>query len=289
MLLINAELLAEIDTEFEKAVKNNSQIKRLYQKIRDGTATFRDTQDFAITLGKDLSSAFRQKITVEGLPEGKMTFSIASEVVKPELVKGYDYTASYFNEVQKSIYEAKKLRINGAQPDLMENRLDGFVEKLTSDTYDNVGWLLDDPAYIVNYLEAVVDTGIKNNVGTLAQAGIRSRIVREIEGGACPWCVALAGNYDYGEEPDDVYRRHRDCHCKVTYEIPEGFRQDTWSKNWFTDNPNYEWEVQQRKAFEKVVGSKTFKKTTVSSGRYVPRQKLTPEQAKQLEQILLSQ
>lgn len=267
MLLINAELLAEIDAEFENAVKNNPRIKRLYQKIRDGTATFRNTQDFAITLGKDLSSAFRQKITVEGLPEGKMTFSIASEVVKPELVKGYDYTASYFNEVQKSIYEAKKLRINGAQPDLMENRLDGFVEKLTSDTYDNVGWLLDDPAYIVNYLEAVVDTGIKNNVGFLGQSGIRAKITRTIDGNACPWCMNLAGTYDYGDEPDDVYRRHRDCHCSVTYEVSDGFRQDVWSKKtWGVDNA-----AERRKQFA------------------VTQTRLTPEKAAELEQILLSQ
>jgi hypothetical protein len=283
MRLINAELLEAIDDELENAVKNNKKIAALYKRIRDGTATFQNAADFAVLIGKDLSEAFGKHIVAEQLPNGRMTFSIASEVVKPELVKGYDYTSSYFNEVQQAMFKSKKLNIKGAPPDLLEDRIDGFIEKLTSDEYEKVKWILEDAAYIENYLEAVVDTGIKNNVGMLAQGGIRPKIVREVDAGACPWCMNLAGEYEYGEEPDDVYRRHRDCHCRVSYEIPNGFRQDAWSKNWFADNPNYEWEVQERKVLDK-----NLKKRTEKSGRYVPKGTLTPEQAKRLEEYLLN-
>ena len=282
--MINAETLEAIDKELDSAIKRNKRLQRLYQKVRDGTTDFRNAQQFAIELGKELSSAFKMNIAVEELPNGKMTFSIANEVVRPELVKGYDYTASYFNEIQQNMFKARNLNINGANPDLIESRIDGFVEKLTSDEYEAVKFMLDDPAYIVNYLEAVVDTGIKNNRGMLAQAGIKSRLIREVDGGACPWCMNLAGDYEYGEEPDDVYRRHRDCHCKITYEFKDGFRQDSWSKNWFTDNPD--WQLEKKKRIEWSDISNAYEKRDITNMRYVAKGKLTQAEAKRLEQLL---
>ena len=287
MLLINAELLEAIDKELDSAIKRNKRLQRLYQKVRDGTTDFRNAQQFAIELGKELSNAFKMNIAVEELPNGKMTFSIANEVVRPELVKGYDYTASYFNEIQQNMYKAKNLNIKGANPDLIESRIDGFVEKLTSDEYEAVKFMLDDPAYIVNYLEAVVDTGIKNNRGMLAQAGIKSRLIREVDGGACPWCLNLAGNYEYGEEPDDVYRRHRDCHCKITYEFKDGFRQDSWSKNWFTDNPD--WQLEKKNRIEWSDISNAYEKRDITNMRYVAKGKLTQSEAERLQELLLNQ
>ena len=266
MLLINAELLESIDTEFERLISTNPRIRSLYKKVEKGRANFNDSSNLAIQVGHALSSSFKTNISPEMLPDGRMSWNIANEVVRPEIVKGYDYTASYFNKVQNAVYKSKKLNIKGAKPDINESRINGFMEKLSSDDYEKVSWLLEDPGYIVNYMESVVDTGIKNNVGMLGQAGIRSKIVREIDGNACPWCVSLAGEYEYGEEPDDVYRRHRDCHCKVTYSIPEGFRKYVWSKKpWGVD------DAENKKQFK-------AKKT-----------QLTPTEAKRLEQLLLNQ
>lgn len=52
--------------------------------------------------------------------------------------------------------------------------------------------------------------------------------------GCCEWCSKVAGRYAYGEEPDDIYRRHDNCGCSVTYENGRK-RQDVWSKR--------EWEA----------------------------------------------
>jgi len=44
----------------------------------------------------------------------------------------------------------------------------------------------------------------------------------------------MAGRFEYGEEPDDIYRRHDNCDCTVTFENGRK-RQDVWSKR--------EWEA----------------------------------------------
>ena len=266
VLLINADTLTAIDESFNQAVKNNKKVQRLYKRIRDGTATFVDAGDFAKEIGTVLSAAFKEHISVEILPDGRLTWEIGNEIVRPEILKGYDYTAGYFSDVQSALFKEKGLNIKGVPPDVNEDRIDGILTKLYSDTYDKTGWILEDAGYLQNYFESVVDTGMKNNVGMLAQSGIRPKIVREVDAGACPWCMNLAGTYDY-PTTDEVYRRHRDCHCRVTYEIPNGFRQDVWSKReWYVDE-----QVEARKRFQ------------------ITQTKLSPERAKELEEILLNQ
>lgn len=284
--MINAETLSDIDNSFNNAVKTNKKIKRLYKRIRDGTATFTDAGDFAKEIGTVLSAAFKEHISVEILPDGRLTWEIGNEIVRPEILKGYDYTAGYFNDVQSAMFKKKKLNIKGVSPDVSEDRIDGILTKLYSDTYDKTGWILEDAGYLQNYFESVVDTGMKNNAGLLAQSGIRSTLTREVDGGACAWCMNLAGTYEYGEEPDDFYRRHRDCHCRVVYEIPEGFRQDSWGKNWFADNPD--WQLEKKKRIEWSQMSNAYEKTDITNKRYVATGKLTQEQAKRLEEILLN-
>lgn len=87
-------------------------------------------------------------------------------------------------------------------------------------------------------------------------------IVRTTDGKCCKWCTAIAGRYEYGNEPHDVYRRHDNCGCTVIYESGRQ-RQDVWTKK--------TWEVPEgaKKKYEPV--------------------RLSSEQAKTLQQAKLSQ
>lgn len=67
-------------------------------------------------------------------------------------------------------------------------------------------------------------------------AGLQCYIVRKTDGKCCEWCSAIAGCCEYHSEPKDVYRRHDNCGCSVTYENGRK-RQDVWSKR--------EWEASE--------------------------------------------
>ena len=67
----------------------------------------------------------------------------------------------------------------------------------------------------------------------------------------------MAGRFEYGEEPDDIYRRHDNCDCTVTFENGSK-RQNVWSKR--------EWEAPE-------------------PGAGAPEPvRLTPEQARELQE-----
>ncbi len=81
------------------------------------------------------------------------------------------------------------------------------------------------------------DDYMEENAKFRSDAGLKCWIVRQTDGKCCSWCTSIAGRYEYGKEPHDVYRRHDNCGCTVTYENGRQ-RQDVWSKRtWESDQP----------------------------------------------------
>ena len=100
------------------------------------------------------------------------------------------------------------------------------------------------------------DDYMKANAEFRSNAGLKCYITRITDGNCCKWCDGVAGRYEYGEEPEKIYRRHDNCKCSVTYENGRK-RQDVWSKkSWETpetDKSEYKPEVldyEQAKAVE---------------------------------------
>lgn len=111
-------------------------------------------------------------------------------------------------------------------------------------------------APVENVAKSFHDDYMKKNAEFRSDAGLKCYINRVTDGKCCEWCNRLAGRYVYGEEPHDVFRRHDNCGCTVTYECGRQ-RQDVWSKK--------SWEVPQ-------IGNKKYKPTVFAN-----------EQAKTLE------
>lgn len=58
-----------------------------------------------------------------------------------------------------------------------------------------------------------------------------AKLIRIANAGACKYCQSLAGTYNYPNEPEGVFSRHRDCRCIMRF-VPfhKGYVQDVWSK-----------------------------------------------------------
>ncbi len=75
---------------------------------------------------------------------------------------------------------------------------------------------------------------IKKNAEFRNKAGLICYIERKDGHNCCDWCSKLAGRYRYPDEvPKDVYRRHDNCTCDVSY-VSEKGRQNvhTQQLNW---------------------------------------------------------
>lgn len=81
---------------------------------------------------------------------------------------------------------------------------------------------------LTNISQNTVDEYIEKNAEFRANSGLQTKIIRSTNGKCCKWCTSLAGIYDY-PAPEEVYQRHDNCDCKVTY-VSEKVAQDVHTK-----------------------------------------------------------
>ena len=226
-------LLKKIQQDFQNGFDKSSMIEGLYAKVRDGTATYKEANEFALETGELLAKAYRNNISSDALPDGKLYYNIAQRILNPTLRNNYELITDVTEQVQKALNDAANIGIKPVKPELNQDRIDGIINRASdADNYDAVSWILDEP--VMNFSQSIVDDSIRENAEFHAKAGMSPKIVRKLHGGCCEWCRALAGTYSYPDVPKDVYRRHQRCRCTVDYYPGNGKIQNVHSKQWNT-------------------------------------------------------
>lgn len=242
-----------IQTSFKTNVMKDRRIAQISKRIRDGTATFTDGHDYAERLGENLSKALSANLTASTLPDGKLYYNIAKRTITPALEENYNLTNEIAKDIQK-IYDAKsKIGLGTVTADFPSERIQGLVDKMTADDIaldDALKWLKEP---IINNSEAFFDDFIDSNAKFREEVGLRATLTRTAEPGCCKWCEALAGTYEYGSAPPEIYQRHEFCRCTVTYQA-EKRSQNVWSKRQWESSTE---EIDRRKSVGIVPVEKT--------------------------------
>ena len=222
-------LLNDIEKSFKNNTKNSKKLKDKLLKIKNKSANHLDSNDFAQEVGEILSKSLRENITKEVLPNGKMYYNIADRVVNPNVKKNYDLINTYAKEVQKNLNKDANISINSVDAGYNQDRVDGIIEDvLKQDDYNN---MLDHlSANVENFSRAIVDDFVRKNADMQYKAGLSPVIERKMHGGACPYCIQLAGTYDYEEAKrlaetgsnNNPFSRHRHCKCTVIFNPKNG-------------------------------------------------------------------
>lgn len=225
-------LYNKIKADFDARVSNDTQIQRILKRIEEGTATARDTQYYAIRIGKHAADAFKENISSEVLPDGKMYYNIAERTVVPQLMENYEMVEGVAEAVQQQLNAEAGIGLNPVHVDVNQSRIDGIINRITAaDVYDTVAWMLVEP--VRNFTQSVADDFVRENVAFQSKAGLSPKITREVYGNCCAWCAALAGTYEYKKEPKDFYRKHEYCRCLIIYDPGKGKVQNSHTKEWF--------------------------------------------------------
>lgn len=83
---------------------------------------------------------------------------------------------------------------------------------------------------LTNIGQSFLDSYIEVNASFRFKSGMKTVIVRRQLGRCCDWCASLAGVYDYSDAPSEVYKRHDNCRCMVTFKNEKGNYVDVWSR-----------------------------------------------------------
>ena len=226
----------KIETSFKSNVMKDRKIAQISKRIRDGTATFVDGHDYAERLGENLSKALVENLTADTLPDGRLYYNIAKRTVTPALETNYNLTNEAAAEIQKLLDAQIGIGLKAVKADFPAERIQGLIDKMTAEgiTLEQALVWLTEP--IVNNSEAFFDDFIDSNAKFRNDVGLKATITRKVAGNCCDWCAAMAGSYEYGQEPPDIYRRHEFCRCTVTYESGKK-AQNVWSKRQWESSP----------------------------------------------------
>lgn len=223
-------LLNSIQEEFRGKL-TDEKLASVYVKISEGTGTYKTADEYAVRLGEILAEVFGNNISSAILPDGKMYYNIAKRLLEPTLTENYEMAAQAAVEVQTTLNKAAGIGIKAQKPTPNTDRIDGLIEMVTgADQYDDIAKSL--LAGIENFTQSAVTDTVKSNADFQYKAGLSPKIVRTAESGACAWCQALAGTYDYSDvrgTGNDVWRRHEHCRCNVEY-VAGNKRQNAHTK-----------------------------------------------------------
>lgn len=226
------EILRTIKESFDKSKIDDAEIKRLKNKIKNEIAHYEDAYSYAIRNSELLSNAI-DVITEEMLPNGTFDYELASKTIKPLLKQTCNETASYCKDVQNVLNKQAHLGLKAIKPNYDSERADGICKYIADKELNEVKKDIRETSSTLN--ESMVDQSIRRNADFHYNSGLHPKIVRTVRGGCCEWCSKLAGSYDYEEVSDtgnDVFRRHRNCHCLVEYVPVTGKKQNVHTKRY---------------------------------------------------------
>lgn len=227
---IGAELLKKIRAEFQSRCRADKYIQSFLKKIDGGTAEMEEVALLSKRLGLRASQAIGAYVNASALPDGKMYYNIADTILTGVLKDNYDVINSAAAECQKALDKTAGINITPQQAAFPTERVQAVVNAASVPDIAEEVMIRRMTAPAQNITESFYTDYVQKNVKLRSDAGLDCYIIRNDHGGCCKWCSKLAGKYHYPEDvPKDVYRRHDNCGCTVTY-LNGRKAQNVWSK-----------------------------------------------------------
>lgn len=209
-----------VSSSVESRIAADPRIRALRKKIEQGTATLADSSKYsqlcAQIMGQQLS------VEVLGLSDRE---GVCTQLLRDR----YNDINQVCEDTMRSVDARAGIAMNPRRASFPEERVQQLAHSLTDPTVPDETIQRRADTGAANVAVSFHDDFVKENAAFRSDAGYESYITRVVGGASCPWCSGMAGRYKYDEMPDDMFRRHDNCTCTVTFE-QGAFRQDVWSK-----------------------------------------------------------
>ena len=213
-----SDLERTVRKRFSALFEKDKTIESVYKKIRTGQATYADASLFSKEIGTILSDVFKS-INLAGVDVNDLAYNIVGNALNQNIALSNLVCES----VQSTLNEAAGIGMNPVHPKPNASKIKG-IQNLVAEAEDEhaIAVALDEP--VITNVMSNVDDWVRTNADFQADAGLQPIIVRTWSGSYpshdtkhTDWCESLAGTFNYGEEPKDVYKRHEGCRCTVEY------------------------------------------------------------------------
>lgn len=212
---VSPSILEAVAKDFKKKYSSSKEINKLLVKIENGTASHAESYQFAQKVSDYLNYAIKKNMTGSTLPNGKLYYHIAEDVLTPLLKNNHALVTSYAKNVQEILNIKDDIPFKGVTAKVNTDRVEGICSEFSrADKFEETQQELADT--IENYSLSSVDDTIKENARFLNNLGYYEVVERRAESGACKWCRSLEGTYNYSSDMDNtIFKRHKRCKCTI--------------------------------------------------------------------------
>ena len=215
-------------TALNKKLAADPSLRAVVKRIKDGTATLTDSAEYARVLSHILGREVSANILDLDDREG---------IVSQLLRDCYGDVNSIYAQTQTILDEQAGIHIKPQKPAFPAERVDQFTHSLIDPTVKDSIIKRRAGAGCETITKSFHDDCIKKNSQFRHDAGLKCYIVR-IGTQCCEWCSEVAGKYEFGEQPDGIFRRHDNCDCTIIYDgqvlrgrqNADGSRSKTWEE-----------------------------------------------------------
>ena len=190
------------------ALSGKPEWQALINKLDAGTGTYNEVDDLAAMVGDEIADLLRLLYSDEAF----IGYTKA----------GHDIVSELAEVAQQNLNDAAGIGIKPMKTKYPEARIKAVIDEITGLDGDTLSQELQ--TILPSLMMEMVDDIAKYNMDFQAKAGLTPVIKRTWSGSYgshdtkhTDWCHDLAGTYDYGREPSNVYARHKGCRCKVEY------------------------------------------------------------------------
>lgn len=218
------ESYTKMRKQLDERLKSDSQLTSIAKKIKNGSADFKDTAKYSEIVSNHIGEVLQENIGNISTPLGK---KYACQAL---LKDHYESINDVLGKVQVSVDQQNGIHITPQKAEYPAERVEKVANSLTDNKVPQETIKRRAKGPVANVANSMHDDYIKANAEFRSKAGLDVYVVRKDHNGCCEWCSKLAGKYAYPDEvSEDVYRRHDNCTCTVTYENGR-MHQDVWSK-----------------------------------------------------------
>ena len=225
-------VLKKILEKFDNDYRKNSRIRALEKTISEGADHYKYAEEMAREVGAILNGALRVYLP-EALTDGMLYRKAADVVLKQPMLKAVKPVSDAASSVQKNINTQAGIGIKPIIPEVNEDQVNGIITGIcNAESYESGKETLFDQ--VENFLEGHVDDSVHDNAGFQYEAGLDPTVTRTAAAKCCKWCDQLAGTYDYEKirnKGNDVWRRHKNCHCIIDYRPGYGTKESNGRRN----------------------------------------------------------
>lgn len=230
-----AEIAEKIIADVSKSIAGSGSKQRIAKKIARGTASYADALAYAQESGRAMAKSMGKRLP-ELLTDGKLYRKAAEQAVRRPMEYGAKDVIDVAADIQNELNTLAEIGIKAIRPDINQDQIEGIIRGIVNaeDYQKGQDTFLQQ---VLNFLEGTVDDCVRENADFQYEAGLSPKIERRADANCCKWCSKLEGVYEYADVKNygnDVFRRHKNCHCLVLYNPGNGSkrRQNVHTRAW---------------------------------------------------------